>query len=347
MKFLLLNCRMMKKLVLILLLLCPLALGAQDLYEQYIEKYADMAIEEMYRSGVPASITLAQGLLESGMGRSTLATTANNHFGIKCHSWTGLKVYYDDDVKNECFRKYKSVEESFQDHSDFLRYKDRYSFLFDLEPTDYKGWCYGLKQAGYATDPNYANKLINVIEKYRLYEFDRTGEDSRRGTARPQSPQPSSPSSSGTGMRRPSRQERELPKSPSQMESLRKAEDFSFSLAREVYERNGVPCVVAVEGESYASIAAQYDLFLKEILRFNDAGSDRAVLPGELVYIRAKRKHTEKGLDKHICDVEGEQLRDIAQRYGVTLKSLLKLNGLKADAQLHESDVVLLRKTKK
>ena len=98
---------------------------------------------------------------------------ANNHFGIKCHGWTGMKVYHDDDAKDECFRKYESVEDSYKDHSDFLRYKDRYKFLFDLEPTDYKGWCYGLKSAGYATDPSYANKLINIIEKYRLYEFDR------------------------------------------------------------------------------------------------------------------------------------------------------------------------------
>ena len=160
---------MRKTVALLISFLCCFPLAAQDLYEQYIATYSDAAVAEMYRSGVPASITLAQGLLESGMGRSTLAVQANNHFGIKCHGWTGMKVYHDDDAKDECFRKYESVEDSYKDHSDFLRYKDRYKFLFDLEPTDYKGSCYGLKSAGYATDPSYANKLINIIEKYRLY----------------------------------------------------------------------------------------------------------------------------------------------------------------------------------
>ena len=124
--------------------------------QSYIEKYSSLAVEEMYRTGVPASITLAQGLLESGNGQSRLAVKGNNHFGIKCHNtWTGAKVYHDDDRKGECFRKYDSPEESFRDHSDFLRYRDRYKFLFDLELTDYRSWAYGLKTAGYATDPKY------------------------------------------------------------------------------------------------------------------------------------------------------------------------------------------------
>ena len=140
---------------------------------RYVEKYSLLAVDEMYRSGVPASITLAQGLLESRYGLSELATTGNNHFGIKCHNdWQGGKVYHDDDRKGECFRKYDSPEQSFRDHSDFLRYRDRYKFLFDLEVNDYKGWAYGLKKAGYATDPAYPAKLIKLIEDYRLYMYD-------------------------------------------------------------------------------------------------------------------------------------------------------------------------------
>ena len=123
--------------------------------EIYIEQFATLAVEEMYRSGVPASITLAQGLLESRSGLSDLALRSNNHFGIKCHNWAGAKIYYDDDKANECFRSYASVEDSFKDHSDFLRYRDRYKFLFDLDITDYKGWAYGLRKAGYATEPAY------------------------------------------------------------------------------------------------------------------------------------------------------------------------------------------------
>ena len=132
--------------------------------ERYIARYASIAVNEMYRSGVPASITLAQGILESRSGQSALASEGNNHFGIKCHnSWKGRTMLADDDRKNECFRVYDPAEERFRDHSDFLRYRDRYKFLFDFKTTDYKSWAYGLKQAGYATDPAYATKLIKYV----------------------------------------------------------------------------------------------------------------------------------------------------------------------------------------
>lgn len=143
-------------------------------YESYIERYKDIAMREMNDYGIPASITLAQGILESGVGKSELAVKANNHFGIKCHNdWEGEKIYHDDDKKNECFRKYDRAEDSFIDHSLFLKNKSRYSFLFELDKTDYKGWAKGLKQAGYATDPNYAKRLIGLIEENNLQRFDR------------------------------------------------------------------------------------------------------------------------------------------------------------------------------
>ena len=145
---------------------------ASDYRTAYILKYKDAAIAQMQHSGIPASITLAQACLESGFGTSTLATKGNNHFGIKCHDYDGRKMYVDDDVKDDCFRVYDRVEDSFQDHSDFLRYRSRYSFLFDLDPTDYKGWAYGLKAAGYATDPQYASRLIDLIERYNLQQYD-------------------------------------------------------------------------------------------------------------------------------------------------------------------------------
>ena len=151
-----------------------ISIGATSVTPQddYIRKYSATAVREMYRSGVPASITLAQGLLESRYGQSELAVKGNNHFGIKCHDWTGKKMYYDDDAKGECFRVYASADESFRDHSDFLRYRDRYKFLFDYEVTDYKAWAHGLKKAGYATDPAYPSKLIKIIEDYQLYDYD-------------------------------------------------------------------------------------------------------------------------------------------------------------------------------
>lgn len=155
--------------VLLFLLSSPLC--AQ--YDAYIERYKDIAMREMNDYGIPASITLAQGILESGVGKSELAVKANNHFGIKCHNdWTGEKIYHDDDKNNECFRKYKRAEDSFIDHSLFLKNKARYSFLFELDKTDYRAWAKGLKQAGYATDPNYAKRLITLIEENELYRYD-------------------------------------------------------------------------------------------------------------------------------------------------------------------------------
>ena len=140
----------------------------------YIRKYAPMAVNEMYKNKIPASITLAQGILESGRGRSELALKSNNHFGIKCHAkWKGERVYHDDDEKGECFRKYQYVETSYHDHSAFLTKRKRYSFLFNYRLEDYKRWAKGLKKAGYATDKKYPNKLISIIENYKLYKFDK------------------------------------------------------------------------------------------------------------------------------------------------------------------------------
>ena len=140
---------------------------------EYIEYFKDTAMREMIDYGIPASITLAQGILESGSGKGRLAVEANNHFGIKCHKWDGDKIFHDDDKKNECFRKYKNPQTSFRDHSVFLTTRSRYEFLFDFKIDDYVSWSEGLKKAGYATDPNYPQKLINIIERYKLYEYDK------------------------------------------------------------------------------------------------------------------------------------------------------------------------------
>ena len=166
----------MKKIVVLLTTIAlVLPVSAQlrwnSVYQTYISQYKDLAIEEMLKHRIPASITLAQGLLESGAGQGALVKKGNNHFGIKCHDWTGRKTYHDDDAKNECFRSYKSAKESYEDHSQFLK-RDRYKSLFALAPNDYRGWAKGLKACGYATDPSYATKLINVIELYKLYLYD-------------------------------------------------------------------------------------------------------------------------------------------------------------------------------
>ena len=294
------------------------ALSADDgPVERYIRQYAPTAVSEMRRSGVPASITLAQGILESAAGTSRLAVKANNHFGIKCGSlWKGRSVKADDDARNECFRSYGSAAESFRDHSDFLRYRDRYAFLFELEPSDYKGWAYGLKQAGYATDPAYPSKLISLIERYNLTQYDALPSE--------QAVLPSAP------------RVLEQPVAPAAAK-----ERIRFATGREMLSSNGVPFVYAAAGETYASIAQDFHLFPKEILRFNDASPSDALHPGDIVYLQAKKNKAAKGLDKHIAD--GETLREVSRRFAVKLKALCKMNALDADYVTVPGDEIRLR----
>lgn len=325
----------MKRLIALTLGLLSLAYShAQNKdYVSYIQRYSDVAVSEMYRSGIPASITLAQGLLESGAGRSQLAVKSNNHFGIKCHNgWQGGRVYHDDDAKGECFRKYDHPEESYRDHSDFLRYRDRYKFLFDFQITDYKSWAYGLKKAGYATDPSYPEKLIRIIEQYKLHEYDTR---SSKGVQ-------NSGDAQGSG------DARTLPLPPSQIDQTVRVdgsarEVFRFSLSRQVYSQNDVQFVYAMEGETYESIARSNNLFLGELLRFNDLSGKPVLEPGTVVYVQKKKKYAAKGLEMHVVE-KGETLRKISQRYGMRLKTLRKLNGLQNTSLIREGDILKLRK---
>lgn len=308
-----------KRIVAILLVLVFAVSAAEGPYEKYIRKYSSVAVSEMHRTGVPASITLAQGLLESAAGQSVLASKYNNHFGIKCHSdWKGKKTYKDDDKEQECFRVYPNASASFKDHSDFLRYKDRYKSLFDLDPQDYKAWATGLKAAGYATDPKYAGKLIKIIEDYDLYRYDSMAADKV-----PEAPL--------------------AIEKPVEVVQAETREEVRFSLARDIYEVNGVTCVYAVEGDTYSSIAAANRLFPGEVLRFNDLQKEQPLQPGEIVYLQPKRNKGAKGLDKYIVGEDGESLRAISQRFGIRLSALCKLNGLKKDSLPLEGDTILLR----
>ena len=322
--------------------------------EKYIERFASLAVEEMYRSGVPASITLAQGLLESRYGLSDLAAKGNNHFGIKCHNnWQGGRMYHDDDAKGECFRKYDSPEQSYRDHSDFLRYRDRYKFLFDYKITDYKAWAHGLKKAGYATDPKYPAKLIQLIEEYELHQYDRKPASfakADRKAKRAEEKQSKAKKSTKTPKAPKEEVEipEELPKSPNEIEQVEaltedQRQDFHFRITREVYVRNGVPFVKSAEGETYADIAASNNLFVREILKFNDLDASASLAPGTEVYLKQKKNQAVKGLDKHVVE-SGESMRSIAQRYGVRLKSLYKLNDMSDYDVPREGDIIKLRK---
>ena len=309
--------------IIALMALCLLSVSAPDARKVYIEKYSSIAVEEMKRTGVPASITLAQGILESDAGRSRLATKANNHFGIKCHNdWKGRTIQEDDNQRGECFRVYPSEASSFKDHSDFLRSRDRYKSLFELEQTDYKGWAEGLKKAGYATDPAYASKLIKLIEDYELWRYD---------------------DDAPVSLPSPSRLEESKPLA---VAALREGfnESYTFSVQRQVYEKNGALFIYALEGDSYESIAKENSLFLSQILKYNDLSESKELTSGEVVYLSRKKSQAAPGLNKHIVDSDSETLWQLSQRYAIRLDALRKMNILLLGSGLQEGDTVILRK---
>lgn len=280
--------------------------------EEYIEMYKDDAIREMLKSGVPASITLAQGILESGNGNSPLAVYAKNHFGVKCHKgWTGESMRLDDDEKNECFRKYETVYESYQDHSNFLTTRGRYSFLFDLKITDYKGWAKGLKKAGYATNPKYANMLIMLIEKNNLNQYDNFAKVPPRKLDKKREPA------------------KEL---------------ASRSQTHQIKLHNNIKYVKAHAGDTYYGIAKSHEMNLWQILKYNDLNAGDALKIDDIIYLQPKKS---KSKDKYHIVQKGESMRDISQLYGVKLKSLYKKNLLIIGTQPNVGDKISLRKKKR
>ncbi|MBL7924069.1 MAG: glucosaminidase domain-containing protein [Bacteroidia bacterium] len=284
--------------------------------------FKDAAIADMMKTGVPASITLAQGMYESDYGNSLLATSANNHFGIKCHKeWNGATYHKDDDAPNECFRKYENVLHSYDDHSDFLRSRERYHFLFELEITDYKGWSHGLKKAGYATNPGYAHKLIDLIEKYKLYEFD------VQGTKVPVA------GSKDKESTRP-----EIKTSSTKKQHGRDARQESVSTENTV---NGVPFVYARKGDTWTRLASENNIELWQILEYNDAEKNDVLNEGEPVFIRPKKNKAEPFT--HLVS-EGESMRFIAQKYGVKLNRLYKMNEMRFGSQPEPGAKIFLKR---
>jgi LysM repeat protein len=273
---------------------------------EYFERYAGMAVNEMHRSGIPASITLAQGALESGDGNSSLALQANNHFGIKCHNdWTGKKTYQDDDAKNECFRKYASVEDSYRDHSDYLRTKQRYAFLFELEITDYKGWARGLKKAGYATSPTYADALIRIIEEFDLQRYEKMKADDAV--------------------------------------TQRAVRHHKPEAGHEILENNRVKFIRAMAGDTYESLTRSLGKTDRELPAYNDARKSDSLAVGAVVYIQPKRNKAAAGKNTHTVK-EGETLHTISQTYALKLESLRLLNQIAPGTEPETGTVLQLRK---
>ena len=299
-------------------------------YLNYIDEYKDIAIEQQRRHGIPASITLAQGLLESQAGQSRLATAGNNHFGIKCTGWAGDTIRHDDDELQECFRSYASAAESYNDHSLFLKRK-RYEPLYALDITDYKGWAQTLKKCGYATDPKYPEKLINIIETYELFQYD----DSRyQALARTE--ETTEPAA------KPAKKVQQMG-SDAQLES--EVEDMlaaEIGQQHVVRRRRGLYCITAREGDTFTSLATELDVKPDKLAKFNDMHRDDAIAPGDVIWLEQKAKKASDEHSEHLV-TEGETLLKVAQYYGIQLKSLAKLNKIKPDAEIAPGDVLILR----
>ncbi|MCC8036372.1 MAG: glucosaminidase domain-containing protein [Rikenellaceae bacterium] len=302
-------------------------------HSEYIEKYKHIAIEHQDIYGIPVSIKLAQGLLESDCGNSRLAVEANNHFGIKCKSdWTGETISHDDDAKGECFRKYESPERSFLDHSEFLDKSARYQALFDLDITDYKGWAHGLKAAGYATNPHYAELLIKIIEDYELYALDTAEPAAGRDYAYLEPQQPlEDVSPAGDALFIPA----EKVDVDNYVISVRTVSGYP------VYHNNGSEFVVAAGGDTYGRIAAAAGVSEAKLRKFNDVTAAHQPKPGEQVYIRQKGKKATNGKLIHTVK-EGETMHSISQMYGVRLKNLSKINRRPVDAPLRQGQQIRL-----
>ncbi|MDX9811677.1 MAG: glucosaminidase domain-containing protein [Bacteroidales bacterium] len=342
----------------------PVSASATATASSYIKQYSELAISEMKRTGIPASITLAQGMVESDYGRSTLAREANNHFGIKCHnSWNGPSIRYHDDRRNECFRKYRNAGESYRDHSDFLVSGSRYSFLFSLDPYDYKAWARGLKKAGYATNPDYANMLIRKIEENALYNYDRgytASSTARRNGSVSTTPSATVPAKTAKSNTSPASATKttaavttdQVPPGQGDTATARSVANsgtqpaaapvaaapvssFGDLLERgsRVMVNNGVRYILVKKEDTFESIAMEFGVLKGDLARFNDLPGNFELKPGQTLYLQMKRDSVAEGIMYHTV-AEGETMYLIAQKYAITLLSLYEVTGIRQGTAL-------------
>lgn len=290
-----------------------IAIGQRITRAEYIEKYKDLAIKNMRDHKIPASITLAQGLLESDDGNSLLASKYNNHFGIKCHSsWSGKRTYKDDDTQKECFRVYPSVQDSYDDHSVFL-HKPRYAKCFELEITDYKNWALELKKAGYATNPKYPQLLVDIIEENELYRYDKEA----------------------LGESKPAKTGKEDPAS-NEFDDI---DYYNKPIVRQ--SKNNIKYIEASEGDTPKKIADKLDMGPWQIRKYNDVDKNYRFSSGDIVYLQPKRNKAAANFHEVKT---GETIWDISQQYGIKIKSIYKLNDLPKNSPLVPGQKLKLRK---
>ncbi len=296
--------------------------GGRTSREEYIREFAPLAVEAQEQYGIPASITLAQGILESDSGNSRLATEGNNHFGIKCKSnWTGGTVYHDDDEEDECFRAYDSAEDSYEDHSIFLYTGQRYASLFELDPTDYKGWAHGLRAAGYATNPAYAERLIKIIDDYELYKYDR--EASRRGrNSNAEEEREVEPFIAPPIKHRP-------PQEFYEWSDGLNIDSYTVTLAEVggygIFLNNSTRYIVAREGDSLKDLARATGVSKGRLRRLNGIKRGEDLTEGDIIYLEEKPDHYE-GEQTLYRVAQGDTLNSISQRFGVSVAGLKQMN---------------------
>jgi len=282
----------------------------------YITKYSSIAVEHKNKYKIPASITLAQAILESGSGGSELSKASNNHFGIKCHSdWKGERIYRKDDILNECFRKYKSAKDSYEDHAKFLRQHSRYAVLFTYDINDYRAWAKGLQSCGYATNKGYANKLIWIIEEYELYKYD-TKTSSKNTT---------------------SSAKEKIKDKVDEKEKKKRME-----LHREIFKTFNLIYVIAQKDDSFDQIAKDTGFKIADLIKFNEVPEDFPLKKDDRVYLQPKKKKADKPYFEHLVKV-GDSMHSISQRYGIQLKYLYDMNAKDPDYVPTEGEVLRLR----
>lgn len=309
---------------------------SNNVVDNYINTYKEIAINEEIRTGIPAAITLAQGLLESDAGRSELSLASNNHFGIKCKdNWTGAVIYHDDDVRHECFRSYSSVEDSYRDHSDFLKNRPNYASLFSIDPTDYMGWAYGLKKAGYATNPEYARLLIKTINENNLQEYTLVAlERMKNGNLRDVAVNDPAEKNDGLDANEGTEKAVTGPAVNTEVVDGHYPDDHPFTI-------NQAKVVFVKAGTSMFALADQYGIAYKRLMEFNEMGKTDILEKDQLVYLEKKpKKSTVK--DYHIV-AQAETIEDIAQEEGVQLQSLYEYNKMQKGLEPAAGEKIYLR----
>jgi LysM repeat protein len=319
----------------ILLVTTTFAQSERQRTEAYIQQYKELAISEMLRTGVPASITLAQGILETAGGQSDLASIANNHFGIKCKSeWTGETMLHNDDAKNECFRKYSSPAESYKDHSDFLRTRPIYAFLFKLDPTDYEGWAKGLKKAGYATSSSYAQALIRTVVENNLQQY------SLIAMQRNELGNDLFATGSLALNTETSRDENEIVPAQKVAPATRTSTVAQAYPFNSVFQLNEAKVIYAEAGTSLLALANNYNVSLSKLIEFNDLEKTDILASNQLIFLQKKAKKSNK--EVHIVEVN-ETLHDIAQKEGIQLSAIIELNNLQKGMQPAAGEKIYLK----